>query len=1018
MSDQLPLGLNGIEQKEKIGKLKSKGYYSDLDNTDTTRSIIESWNNPFDLLADTPSSGEIILREPQKGAIHAAIAHWITTNEPANIVMPTGTGKTETMLSLLLIDKCEKLLVIVPTDPLRTQTFDKFLELGIIPKVKGFNKNIKYPIVSRIDHIPTRKEDIDKIFDRSNVIIAIPTSLGQCDDKLLEYMVDKCSHLFIDEAHHAPAGKWLRIKELFQKKDKKVLQFTATPFRNDNMPIGGKTIFNYSLKSAFQSGYFKKIHFHEVVEWDESKSDEAIAKRAIEILEKDISSPNNYDHILLARTETIPKAEELIKIYQKLGNKHNPQLIHSNMTKAEKKDALDSIKNRTSRIVVCVDMFGEGFDLPNLKVAALHDIHQSLPITLQFIGRFTRSSSSTKIGDAHVIANIALAKVKPSLEQLYSQDPDWNDILQYKSDAKIKKQIGLEEFIESFKKGEKEDISLQNLRPKMSTVVYKMEDGKSWNPDIEKHFTGDKKKNIIKTAVSQKEKVLVIVEGKRQYIEWGRFKDIDNLIWDLYLVYWDETQNLLYINSSNNGSLHEGLAKVVGGEKVVLIKGDKIFRSLHGLNRTIFQNVGLNSARGQAIRYTMYTGIDVEQGLSDAQKSNKFKSNLFGIGFENGDKASIGCSYKGRVWSRKNGTISDFVEWCKQVGTKLLDNKINTDDIFKHALKRELINAIPEMQPLTIEWDQVIYDLLWDHNIELEVDSEKFNIDDVNIDIIPNESKAFIEFKITLDSKETVYQLKIIPQDEDSTFVIEKKRGKDVSIFSENGNTSLIDYWRERPPVIRFTDGSFLEGNILARVREEAIAYDKTKIIDWDWNSLGTNIRKESQGKEKSKDSIQYKVIESLQKEDYDIIFDDDGAGEIADILAIKAIDEKIIVKLFHCKYSSEDSAGSRIKDLYEVCGQAQKSIQWKSLGYKIFEHIIRRANNTTVNGFILGDFSKALELRNKSRSAYAIDLQINIVQPGVSKSKITDDMLQLLGATETYLKETYQIPLNIISNI
>jgi superfamily II DNA or RNA helicase len=1015
MSDQLPLGLNGLEQKEKLGKIKSKGHYTNLDS-ETTGEIISSWNDPFDLLASYANKEEIILREPQKGAIHAAIAHWVTSTEPANIIMPTGTGKTETMLSLLLIDRCDKLLVIVPTDPLRTQTFEKFVSLGIVPKLKGFNVNIKYPIVSKIDRIPTTKEDIDNIFDKSNVVIAIPTSLGQSDDKLLEYAVDKCSHLFIDEAHHAPAGKWLRIKELFKQKDKKVLQFTATPFRNDNQPIGGKTIFNYSLKAAFNAGYFKKIQFHEVIEWDEVKSDEAIAKSAIEVLEKDTSSPNNFDHLLLARTETIAKAEELIKVYAKLGSKYNPMLIHSEMSKEEKRIALDSIKNRTSRIIVCVDMFGEGFDLPNLKIAALHDIHQSLPITLQFIGRFTRSSSLTKIGDAHVIANIALAKVKPSLEQLYSQDPDWNEILQYKSDAKIRKQIGLEEFIESFKKGEKEDISLQNLRPKMSTVVYKMLEGTAWNPEVEKLIKVDKKKNIIKTAVSEKERVLVIVEGKRHYIDWGRFKDIDNLIWDLYLVYWNEAQNLLYINSSNNGSLHENLAKAVGGDKVTLFKGDKIFRSLHGLNRTIFQNVGLNSARGQAVRYTMYSGIDVEQGISDAQKSNKFKSNLFGIGFENGDKASIGCSYKGRIWSRKNGTISDFVEWCKQVGTKLLNNKINTDDIFKHALKRELIKEIPEMQPITIEWDQFIYDLLWDRNIELEIDGNKYNIDDVGFEIVPTETNDSIEFKITYESAETKYKLKIIPEEEDSVFIIEKVSGSNISIIADSGNTSLIEYWRERPPVIRFVDGSFLEGNVLARVREKALAFDKTKIIDWNWVSLGVDIKKESQGKDKSNDSIQYKVIESLQKEDYDIIFDDDGPGEIADILAIKVMDEKILVKLYHCKYSSEDTAGSRIRDLYEVCGQAQKSIQWKSLGYKIFEHLIRRANETKVNGFITGDFNKALEFRNKSRTTYAIDLQINIVQPGVSKLSISEDQLQLLGATETYLKETYQIPLKVIS--
>ena len=40
--------------------------------------------------------------------------------------------------------------------------------------------------------------------------------------------------------------------------------------------------------------------------------------------------------------------------------------------------------------MVCVDMLGEGFDLPALKVAAIHDPHKSLGVTLQFVGRFAR----------------------------------------------------------------------------------------------------------------------------------------------------------------------------------------------------------------------------------------------------------------------------------------------------------------------------------------------------------------------------------------------------------------------------------------------------------------------------------------------------------------------------------------------------------------------------------------------------------------------------------------------------
>ena len=43
------------------------------------------------------------LRPPQLGAMHAVLGYWTTKRTtPATVVMPTGTGKTETMLALLV----------------------------------------------------------------------------------------------------------------------------------------------------------------------------------------------------------------------------------------------------------------------------------------------------------------------------------------------------------------------------------------------------------------------------------------------------------------------------------------------------------------------------------------------------------------------------------------------------------------------------------------------------------------------------------------------------------------------------------------------------------------------------------------------------------------------------------------------------------------------------------------------------------------------------------------------------
>lgn len=78
-------------------------------------------------------------------------------------------------------------------------------------------------------------------------------------------------------------------------------------------------------------------------------------------------------------------------MYNKYFNEFFPVLIISNNTQSEKKDCLNKVYNGTSKIIVCVDMFREGIDIPQLKICAIHDKYKSLPITIQFIGRFARA---------------------------------------------------------------------------------------------------------------------------------------------------------------------------------------------------------------------------------------------------------------------------------------------------------------------------------------------------------------------------------------------------------------------------------------------------------------------------------------------------------------------------------------------------------------------------------------------------------------------------------------------------
>ncbi|WP_258960079.1 helicase-related protein, partial [Klebsiella pneumoniae] len=85
------------------------------------------------------------------------------------------------------------------------------------------------------------------------------------------------------------------------------------------------------------------------------------------------------------------------------------------------------IVQKKYRIIVCVDMLGEGFDLPELKIAAIHDQHKSPAVTLQFIGRLTRVDNT--LGDAKFVANIANQKTDHQMSELYKESADWGKII-------------------------------------------------------------------------------------------------------------------------------------------------------------------------------------------------------------------------------------------------------------------------------------------------------------------------------------------------------------------------------------------------------------------------------------------------------------------------------------------------------------------------------------------------------------------------------------------------------------
>ena len=318
-----------------------------------------------------------------------------------------------------------------------------------------------------------KTEEALEMFERCHVVVGTMSSLGnEGAEHLWPEIVKRIGVLVIDEAHHIGATRWSRFREAFSGKP--ILQFTATPFRRDGNLVDGSVIYSYPLRRAQQDGYFKPITFEPVYEPVPSKADETIASAAITQLRADLDS--GLDHLMMARCATIDRAKDVHAIYQKLAPKLQPLLVHSGQTNASEQIA--ALRAGDSRIVVCVNMLGEGFDLPELKVAAIHDLHKSLAILLQFTGRFTRSASS-KIGDATVVANIAEPNVSAALERLYSEDADWNELLSEMSSNATQEHARLVAFLNEAKRideisDDDEEIAISHklLRPTLSTLIY------------------------------------------------------------------------------------------------------------------------------------------------------------------------------------------------------------------------------------------------------------------------------------------------------------------------------------------------------------------------------------------------------------------------------------------------------------------------------------------------------------------------------------------------------------------
>lgn len=984
------------------------------------RRIAAIWNGRLAFRAEvrqpdgSVSAGQEGLRPPQLGALHAIGAHWSLDLRPATVVMPTGTGKTETMLATLAAYSRSPILVVVPWDLLRKQTAGKFLTFGLLRSLGVLPHEVPNPIVGIMTKRPTSAADLG-MFNECNVIVATIHTVGVgIDAQLLANIAERCQALVLDEAHHVAATNWSRLKSAFHSVP--ILQFTATPFRRDGQLVDGKVIFNYPLAAAQRDGYFKRIRFEPVHEVGGTmRSDTALAETAIQQLRLDLEE--GFDHLLMARCASIGRATTVHQIYRSLAPDLQPVLIHSE--EAEAAARLAALRAGQSRVVVCVDMLGEGFDLPQLKVAAIHDMHRSLAILLQFVGRFTRVAGA-HIGDATVLANLADPGAAHALERLYSEDADWNQVLSELSSEAARDHAELVEFLQTSKRlDEVTDsnvaISQQLLRPVFSTAVYRVP---GFTPE-RFHVGLTAERHVHAVWLHHTSKTLYFVTRIEPRVRWTQSKGVRDREWALFVLHYDPDLGLLFLSSTDHSSLFGDLAEAVSGE-AALIWGENMFRVLGHINRLVFQSMGVKKHGRRNLSYAMYTGGDVAQALGMTERQGSVKNNVSGTGWEAGARVSVGCSYKGRVWSREQGTVPALVNWCKTIGAKLLDERIDVATIIANVLIPEEVASLPtDKIILSLEWPAELLALAEERVVLARSTAPDQSWPLYLVDIRYDDRQGNdVYFSVGTDDLDPLAEL-VLSVGGETGYRVTQVSGLPVLINVGRRTVSLAEYLSECPPLIRFVDLCELDGNLLIRPQDPRyLVIDDSRFEPWDW--AGVDITKESMWKDGAlrHDSVQWKAAQHFINGGFEVVFDDDSAGEAADLVCLREESACIRMTLVHCKFSGAGAVGERIKDVVEVCSQAVRSAKWKWRFVDLGKHLLRREdrlrNDQRATRFLAGT---AIELNRIMRASRfkPVEAGVLIVQPGISASTRSDDQNLVLGAAAGYLKETIGCDLDIV---
>lgn len=347
----------------------------------------------------------------------------------ALIHMPTGTGKTGVMAVLAMRRVATApVLVVCPSAALVAQLIDEFST--------RFWDTISAPDEWRPDavlqalpgSIDPLEAKLTRAAGNSVVVVATIQAIQQIHAAgEIGRLKGKIGTIIFDEGHREPAPLWAAVVREF---DVPTVLFSATPFRGDLkvFNVDESHIHFLSFESAVAACLIRGVSIEPTNLSDDAR---IFADQVISASDRLIRNGGLApDHKVIVRAGSEDTVIELFEAFRTaLGGRGDGVIaVHHNFNvvggigEQQRNDVPSDLKQRPERFLIHQFMLVEGIDDAKCAVLAVFEPFGNTRMLVQQIGRLTRQSApiGTKMADARVLAR-----------PLDHTALDWQSFLQY-----------------------------------------------------------------------------------------------------------------------------------------------------------------------------------------------------------------------------------------------------------------------------------------------------------------------------------------------------------------------------------------------------------------------------------------------------------------------------------------------------------------------------------------------------------------------------------------------------------